>query len=332
MFKKIVSYWARYETYVTIGSLIIAVIFPLVIPSPYIVHIGALSLMYVVLSLSLNLVTGFLGITTLGHAAFFGIGAYTAAILSTRYDFNFLSTLLFAAIISAVFGALLAAPTLRISGRYLAIVTIGFCEIARIVELNWMGLTRGPLGIPNIPAPNVFGIEFDTEFSKYYVILAIVILTILLMNNIFNSRTGRAILAIKGDQLAASAMGVNLMHIKVLTFTVSAFIAGLSGAYYAHFMSFIDPSSFAFEQSIQILSMTILGGMGSIAGSVIGAITMTVIPEALRDFMELRQILYGLVIVLMIIFKPNGLLGGFNLKHIRQRNIFMLKGEHNGRL
>mgnify|MGYP005796259529 CR=1 FL=1 len=319
MFKKVINLWAQHQVPVSIIALIIAVVFPLVAPSPYVIHIGVLCLIYTVLSLSLNLVTGFLGITTLGHAAFFGIGAYTAAILSTSCGFNFFLTMLSAGVVSALFGALLGAPTLRISGRYLTIVTIGFCEITRIVELNWMDLTRGPLGIPNIPAPTVFGIVCDTPFSKYYVILALAVLTIIFCKNMLNSRTGRAISAIKGDELAANVMGVNLMHIKVMTFTISAAIAGMAGGFYAHVMSYIDPTSFTFDQSVQIMSMTILGGLGSIPGSIVGAIALTVIPEMLRGFMELRQVLYGLVIVVMVYFRPTGLLGGFNLKHIRQR-------------
>ena len=319
MFKKLINLWAQYELPVSIAALVIAVVFPLIAPTPYVIHIGVLCLIYIILSLSLNLVTGFLGITTLGHAAFFGIGAYTAAILSTSFNFNFFLTMLSAGIISAIFGAILGAPTLRISGRYLTIVTIGFCEITRIVELNWMDLTRGPLGIPNIPAPSIFGFECRTSFSKYYVILVLAVLAVIFCKNMLNSRTGRAISAIKGDELAANVMGVNLMHIKVMTFTISAAIAGMAGGFYAHVMSYIDPTSFTFDQSVQIMSMTILGGLGSIPGSIIGAIALTVIPEMLRGFMELRQVLYGLVIVVMVFFRPTGLLGGFNLKHIRQR-------------
>ena len=166
MFKKLIRLWARYERPVSIAALLLAAVFPILAPSPYVIHIGVLCLIYVVLSLSLNLVTGFLGITTLGHAAFFGIGAYTAAIFSTSFGFNFITTMLLAGIVAAIFGAILGTPTLRVSGRYLTIVTIGFCEITRIVELNWMDLTRGPLGIPNIPAPSFFGFECDTPFSK----------------------------------------------------------------------------------------------------------------------------------------------------------------------
>jgi branched-chain amino acid transport system permease protein len=328
MFQKLIRFWAMHEKQFAAGFAVLALIFPFVVKSPYIVNIGVLSLMYVVLSLSLNLMTGYLGITTLGHAAFFGIGAYTAAILSTRFGFNFLLTSISAAFVTALFGLLLGAPTLRISGRYLTIVTIGFCEIARIVELNWMKVTRGPLGISRIPPPIIFGVEFDTPFRKYFIVLVMVAITIVLLNRLMNSRMGRAISAIKEDGLAADVMGVNQTHIKLMVFVISASIAGVAGGFFAHYMSFIDPTSFTFDRSVQILSMTILGGMGSIPGSVIGAIVLTAIPEILRELMEFRLIIYGLVIVLMVIFKPSGLLGGFNLRHIRERTLFL--GEEGG--
>lgn len=321
-FNGLLSGWAKHERIVWIVAFVFALVFPVLFSSPYIVNIGVLCLLYVVLSLSLNLITGYMGITTLGHAAFYGVGAYTAAILSTRFGFNFLLTFLIAAIITAVFGLILGAPTLRVSGRYLSIVTLGFCEITRIVELNWMDLTRGPLGIPNIPAPELFGFKMDEPVHKYYIALVLVVLTVVIISNIINSRIGRGIGAIKGDDLAAGAMGINTTNFKLMVFIVSAAIAGVAGAFYAHYMSFIDPTSFTFDQSVQILSMTILGGMGSIPGSIIGAIALTAIPELLRDFMEWRQIIYGVILAVMVIFKPNGLLGGFNLKHIRQRDQF----------
>lgn len=325
MGKKALRIWAIHEKKITTIIIVMSLLFPFIVKSPYIINIGVLSMMYAVLALSLNLMTGFLGITTLGHAAFFGIGAYTAAILSTRFGVSFLVTTMAAALIASFFGFFLGAPTLRVSGRYLTIVTVGFCEITRIVELNWRSLTRGPLGINRIPPPILSGIEFDTPFTKYFIVLGMVILTVLILSNLSRSRMGRAISAIKGDELAAEVMGVNLTHVKLMVFILSAAIAGTAGAFYAHYMSFIDPTSFTFDRSVQILSMTILGGMGSIPGSIIGAVILTVIPETLRQWMDFRMIIYGLVIVLMVLFKPNGILGNVNLRHIRQRMFFQGK-------
>lgn len=322
IFERILSAWAKYEGLMWVISLLFAAVFPILFPSRYIVNVAILCLLYAILSLSLNLVTGFMGITTLGHAAFYGVGAYTAAILSTRFGFSFLVTFVLAAIVASVFGLLLGAPTLRVSGRYLTIVTIGFCEITRLVELNWVELTRGPMGIPRIPAPELFGYKMSTPTAKYYIALVLLVLTVVLVYNITNSRIGRCISATKGDGLAASAMGIDTAKYKLMVFVISGAIAGLAGAFYAHYMSFVDPNSFSYDQSVLILSMTILGGLGSIQGSIIGAIALIVLPELLRDFVQWRQVIYGLILAVMVIYKPNGLLGGFNLKHIRQRDQF----------
>lgn len=318
MWKKVVTFWAVHEKAVTLIALALAVLFPLIFSAPYLVNIGILCGIFTVLCLSLNLITGYMGQVTLGHAAFYGIGAYTAAILSTRLGWGFLATMAAAAIISALFGILLGMPTLRLSGNYLAIATMAFGEIARLVELNWVGLTRGPLGIPAIPSPSLFGITFDDVRGKYYIVLILVILTVIVIHNLINSRPGRCLLAIKGDSLAAEAMGINVFRYKIMCFAVSAAIAGLAGGFYAHYMTFIDPTSFAGDTSTQILSMAILGGLGSIPGSILGAVTLTALPELLRDLMDYRQIIYGAILVFMVLVKSDGLLGSVNLEHIRQ--------------
>ena len=336
MKKKIIRIWAKREKEFTITALIFAVIFPLVVSSSYIMNIVITGLIFSMLSISLNLITGYLGQVTLGHAAFYGIGAYTAAILATRFGWNFGATFLFAALVSAVFGLLLGLPTLRLSGNYLAIVTMAFGEIARLIELNWMDLTRGPMGIPAIPGFSVFGFKLTSSRSKYYLLLIMLVLVIIVVKNIINSRTGRTFLAIKGDGVAAEAMGINLFRYKLLCFSISAMIAGLAGAFYAHYLSFIDPTAFAGAVSTRILSMTILGGLGSIPGSIFGAITLTAVPELLRSLSEVltqwsealepvaraliegRQIVYGVILVIMVLVKSDGLLGGINLKYERQ--------------
>jgi len=336
MWKKFVRAWAKHERIVTFAALAVAALFPFVVTSSYIMNIVIMGLIFSVLSISLNLITGYLGQVTLGHAAFYGIGAYTAAILATKFNWSFLATFLCAAVLSALCGILLGLPTLRLSGNYLAIVTMAFGEITRLIELNWMDLTRGPMGIPAIPAPSILGFNFRSTRSKYYLILVVLILAVIVVHNIVNSRTGRTFLAIKGDSIAAEAMGINLFRYKLLCFSISALIAGVAGAFYAHYMSFIDPTSFAGAVSTRILSMTILGGLGSIPGSIFGAITLTAVPELLRSLSEVllqwsaslapvaralvesRQIVYGIILVIMVLVKSDGLLGGINLKHERQ--------------
>jgi len=319
MWKKLIELWAKHEKLVTAVFFAFAFLYPILFPAPYLVNVGILCCIFVVLSLSLNLITGYMGQVTLGHAAFYGIGAYTAAILATRFGMGFLGTAFFAIIVSALFGLLLGMPTLRLSGNYLAIATMAFGEIARLVELNWIGLTRGPLGIPAIPEPRIFGYSFESITSKYYLILVIVILAIIVVDNLMNSRPGRCLLAIKGDGIAAEAMGINIFRYKLLCFAISSAIAGLAGAFYAHYMSYIDPTSFAGDTSTQILSMTILGGLGSIPGSIFGAVVLTALPELLRELMNYRQIIYGVILVVMVLVKSEGLLGGINLRHVRQR-------------
>ena len=320
MSRKIIEFLAIHQKVLTVISFAALIVFPFLFGgSSYIMNIAAMSLIYAVLALSLNFITGFLGITSLGHAAFFGIGAYTAALLSTKLGWTFLLTLLSSAVIAALFGFLLGLITLRVSGKYLAIVTIGFCEIARLVELNWYSLTRGPLGIMNIPAPVIFGHRFKTLTSKYFIILVLLGLTVLVVSRIANSRIGRAVSAIKSDNLVADVMGINVRNVQVMVFVISAAFAGMAGGFYAHYISFIDPNSFNYAKSVQILSMAILGGMGSIPGSIIGAIILTILPEALRNFLLLRQVIYGVVIIVIVLYRPAGLMGGFNLRYVSQQ-------------
>jgi len=317
--KKALDILARYSTIVALLALALAILFPIVFKSQYLITIGINCLMYSVLAISLNLITGFMGITSLGHAGFLGVGAYTAAILSTRYGIGFIGTFIAATLMAAVFGIFLGLPTLRIKGRYLAIVTLGFCEIMRIIELNWMSLTRGPMGISGIPRMSLFGFVFNKPIHKYYIGLILLIITVYIVKSIMASRIGRAISSIRDDEIAADAMGINVFKYKIMGFAISSGLAGLAGAFYAHYMGFIDPNAFTFDQSILILSMTIIGGMASIPGSIFGASFLSILPEALRGVADYRQIIYGLLLAATMVFKPSGLFGGFNARHIKQR-------------
>ena len=321
-FDRIVVIWAKNSAILTIIALLMAIAFPIIFNKQYFITVGISCIYFSVLTLSLNLITGYMGITSLGHAAFFGVGAYTAAILSTRLGLGFIWNFIFASLFAAIFGVLLGIPTLRIKGRYLAIVTLGFCEVMRIIELNWMSLTRGPQGISGIPKMDLFGYIFSKPIHKYYVALILLIFTIFIVKSIMNSRIGRAISAIRDDEIAADAMGINVFKYKIMVFSISSALAGLAGAYYAHFMGFIDPNAFNFDQSILILSMTIMGGMASIPGSIFGASVLCVLPEVLRSVADYRQIVYGLILAIMVVWKPSGFLGGINLKHTKQRYEF----------
>ncbi len=317
--KRLLHVWAKHEKYVNVVLFAAAVVYPLIFTRQYLINVGILCLVYVLLSLSLNVLTGYMGITGLGWAGFFGIGAYTAAILSTKAGWNFILTFLAAMAVTGMFGLLIGMPTRKLSGRYVAIVTMAFCEICRALETNMDWLTRGSRGIPNIPRLELFGMKFNKQ-AQYYLILFLVLLAVIVMGRIVNSRIGRGVLAVKDDDIAASAMGVNPFSYKVMIFGVAASLAGLAGAFYAHYIGFIDPSNFTFDQSTIIISMTIMGGLGNPMGSVLGAVTLTVLPEILRPLMDVRQIVYGVMLIIMMIVRPQGILGGFNLKHIRQQD------------
>ncbi len=316
---KIVERIFKYKKVFVILFMLLVVSVPMLNLSSYIMRILILGGIYMVLTLSLNLLTGFTGQVSLGHAAFYGIGAYTSALLSLKFGYSFLITATCGGIMAAIFGILLGSPTLKLQGSYLSIVTLGFCEIARIIELNWMSLTRGPLGLPGIPTPKIFGFTIEKDRGYYYLVVVLILITIFAIKNIINSRTGRAMIAIREDDIAAEAMGINIFKYKLLAFTISAFFAGLAGSFYAHYVTFIDPQSFTFDESIQILSMVILGGMGSIPGSIIGALVLVSIPEMLRSVQEYRMVIYGIVLVFMMLVRPQGLFGNVNFSKILKR-------------
>jgi branched-chain amino acid transport system permease protein len=314
--------WARHQLCVALVALFIAIAVAVGVNTRYVVTILINCCMYGILALSLNLLAGFMGITSLGHAAFFGIGAYTAAILSTRFGTNFLVDFVAAMLTSGLTAFLLGLPTLKATGRHFAIITLGFCEITRIVEFNWMSLTRGPLGLPNIPTFSLLGVRLGLPLQKFSIALALLCVSYYVTSSLVNSRTGRALAAIRDNDVAAEAIGIDVYRYKLAIFTVSASMAGIAGAFYARHITFVDPKAFSFDQSILILSMVILGGMGSVPGSVIGAVLLSVIPELLRGMSELRLSIYGLIIVLMMVLKPNGFLGGYNLRYMYQKSSF----------
>ena len=218
-----------------------------------------------------------------------------------------------------LFRLLLGLPVLKLKGYYFTIITMVFCEIVRVVELNWMSLTRGPLGIMAIPKPSFLGFEITTPRQFYFMILVLVALSTLVVSNLMKSRVGYAILAIRDDELAAEAMGIHVFRYKMIVFILSSLLVGLAGAFYATYTSYIDPSSFAAAQSNDMLVMVIFGGLGNTVGSFIGAISLSILPEALRDLAQYRQLIYGVLLVLLMMVKPQGLLGDINFKYIRQR-------------
>jgi branched-chain amino acid transport system permease protein len=272
---------------------------------------------YVILALGLNIVIGYAGLLNLGYIAFFGIGAYTYAILNTFLHLSFWISFPIAGLITALFGLLLGIPSLRVRGDYLAIVTLGFGEIIRIILNNWESVTNGPRGMDNIAPPaqvhptQLAVFKFNSEVFFYYLILFLVILTIFIIRRLDHSRIGRAWVAIREDEVAAATMGIPVTKMKWLAFSLGAGFAGLVGCLFAARQGFVSPESFTFMESVIVVSMVVLGGLGSIAGAVLGAIILAILPELLRlrGFESYRMLLFGFAMILLMLFRPQGLLG-----------------------
>ncbi|MEB0046457.1 MULTISPECIES: high-affinity branched-chain amino acid ABC transporter permease LivM [unclassified Pseudomonas] len=308
--------------------IVIAVVFPF-FSNSYLLGVVILGLIYVLLGLGLNIVVGLAGLLDLGYVAFYAIGAYGLALGYQYLGLGFWTVLPLAAITAAMAGCILGFPVLRLHGDYLAIVTLGFGEIIRLILNNWLSLTGGPNGMP-APLPTFFGLEFGKrakeggipfhEFFgiaynpdvKYYFIYAVLFLVVLAVLYIKHRLTrmpvGRAWEALREDEIACRSMGLNHVLVKLSAFTLGASTAGLAGVFFATYQGFVNPTSFTFFESALILAIVVLGGMGSTIGVVIAAFVLTVAPELLRSFAEYRVLLFGILMVLMMIWRPRGLI------------------------
>jgi len=310
--------------YIILILLLLILPFPLSRINDYFLHIVIVVAVYSILALSLNVIVGYAGQFALGHAAFYGIGAYTAAILMTRSGFSFWSAIACAAVMTGLCGFLLGLPVIRLKGDYLGIVTLAFGEIVRLFFVNWVPLTNGPMGIPGIPHPTIFGFEFTTRINFYYIILALLSITAFIIYRIVYSGFGLNLLTIRKDESLAESIGIRPVKYKLMAFSIGAFFAGIAGAFWAAYISYISPDAFKYMDSINILSMVVLGGTASIPGSFLGAFIMVLTPEILRYVNDYRMMVLGIVIVCMMIFKPSGFIG----EKYRQFNFFGMKGVH----
>lgn len=313
-----------------IAYLIIAMalIFPMTpMSNEYILHVCTLVMVYMVLAMGLNIVPGFCGLLDLGFVGFYGIGAYTAGLLTVHYGMNFFLLVPLAALNGALWGMLLGAPTLRLTGDYFAIVTFGFSELVVLFLTNEIWLTRGPLGLPGI-APVTFDFswlstmlnpewdwyyEFNSETPYFYLAMLLVAFVYFVMRRIEDSRLGRAWFAIREDPLAAANCGVNILTYKVIAFAISASIGAIGGAFFARWTMFLSPDMFKFWESFLVLCMVVLGGLGNINGALIGAVILVTLGEALRVVLpklglptETRFLMYGLIMILIMRYRPSG--------------------------
>jgi len=276
----------------------------------YFLDVAIMVGIYVILALGLNVVVGFAGLLNLGFVAFYALGAYAYALLNTSWGIGFWTALPFAVGLSTAAGFLLAVPALRLRGDYLAIVTLGFGEITRLVLNNFDSLTRGPNGISGIAPPSFFSIHLGTLTLFYYLVFLATLATIFVTARVRSSKIGRAWIAIREDEIAASTMGINTTLYKLYAFAFGAFWAGLAGAIFAAKMRFVSPESFTFLESVLILCMVILGGLGSIPGVVVGAFILVLLPEVLREVQIYRMLALGAGLVILMVFRPQGLFGG----------------------
>jgi len=287
----------------------------------YLLHILVISGIYIILTLSLNLIVGYTGLFALGHAAFYSIGAYTSSLLALNIGLSPWIGLLIGACVAVLSGIVIGYPAVQLKGDYLALATFGLGVIIYSIAKNWVSLTRGPMGLPGIPGFSIFGFQLSEIWSYLLLVLVFVVITIFVINRIVNSPFGRILRSIREDEIASEVLGKDTTRHKLLVFIIGAFFAGIAGSLYAHYITFIDPSSFTVMESITILFMVIFGGMGSISGSIVGAVILVVFPELLRFLgmpssiaAPIRQMIYGLLLVVLMIKRPQGIMGAYRFK------------------
>lgn len=317
--------------YVILAAIVL--LFPLIVRSNRWVQVANFFFIYAMLGLSLNIILGYAGLYQLGHAAFYAVGAYTTAILSTHFDVPIFVLLPISGVLAAIFAILISRPILHLRGDYLCIVTIGFGEIVRIALRNDVSslaflanipglaflrerletavITGGPNGIMGIARPRILGLVFRQQWHYYYLFLAFVAFTIFAMRRLEDSRLGRAWTCVREDELAAEAMGINTVHVKLLAFALGAAWAGVAGSLYASWVTVIAPESFSFWESVVMFCIVVLGGTGSIPGVLVGTVGMVVLPELLREVLlniqQWRMLIFGAAMIFMMVVRPEGL-------------------------
>ena len=308
MIDKLKSFYDKRKTIILLVLLAAAIALPFLIDKGSVMSIIVRILFYVILASSLNIINGYSGQFNIGHAGFVLIGSYTLSILA---HMNWPVWLLFlvAGVVTSLVGFLVSLPTLRLRGIYLALVTLGFSEILRLVALNWTSLTGGPMGIKGIPTPWFFGLRASSPHNYYFIVLLFVILCLFTSHRVINSKVGRAWMSIREDDHAAMSLGVNIAKYKSINFMFGAFWAGVGGALMAPFYTFIDSSMFSLDEGFNILSMVIIGGQGTLIGPVVGSVVVNLTTELFRFANEARLLIYAIMIISMMWLRPQGLAG-----------------------
>lgn len=299
----------RLERNILLATLAVALVVPLVARNEYLLHLGVLILFSALLATSFNLIVGYVGEFPLGHTAFLGIGAYTAALSATTLPLY--AAIAAAAAMAGLLGVAIGAVTLRLRGPFFVIVTLAFAEVLRIIANNWIALTNGPMGIAGIPKPDWIGstgmLQQKTYF--YYLGLLLAALAVYLAYRFVYSNIGRAAVAVRENRYVAQSVGISPYRLGLLTFVIAAAMCGLAGGLYAYYVSFVGPDVFGFSFMISMIIMVLLGGKGTLVGPLLGAVIVVLMEEYLRDLKELRFSIFGLVVIAVVLFLPRGLMG-----------------------
>jgi branched-chain amino acid transport system permease protein len=306
-----------FERNCLLGILTAALLAPLVFHDQYVLHIGVMIMFSVMLATSFNLIVGYVGEFPLGHTAFLGVGAYTAALLSTRLALPFHVAALAAPMVSALFGLVIGAITLRLRGPFFVIVTLCFAEVLRLIANNWIDVTNGPMGISGIekPAWALTGDTLQQKMAYYYVGLLLVSVSLFVSYRFVYSNIGRAAIAVRENRFVAQSIGISPFRLGLITFVLAASIAGLAGGFYANYVSFVGPEVFGFSFMITMIIMVLAGGKGTLVGPVTGAVIVVLLEEYLRDFKELRFSIFGLIVMAVVLFLPRGIMGFITRRH-----------------
>jgi len=308
----------RERKLIAILALVI-LLFPLLTRNPYYLNVANIVGLNALVVIGLTLLIGYAGQISLGHGAFYGMGAYISAILSTKLGINPWITLLIALVITAAVAVLIGIPTLRLKGHYLVMATLGFNIIVYMLMVQLEDITGGPSGFPGIPYLSIGNFSFDSDFKCYWLIWGVTLSALFISVNLIHSRVGRALRAIRESETAAGCFGIEILRYKVKIFLLSALFASIGGSLYAHYMTFISPKTFDIFYSIELVGMVIIGGIGSIWGALIGAAFLTPLPHILRFFDEYKDLIYGLIFMGVLIYSPDGLLGGLSRLYSKKR-------------
>lgn len=301
-----------------IALMVLLLVVPFLGLSSYVIRVLCMVFVYSILTISLNFVTGYLGATSMGHAALYCVGAYVGALAATRLGSNVWESLILSLLVGLLVGGILGVCTMKLSGSYMTVTTLAFAQVVTMIAKNWTSVTNGTLGIKSIPKANVFGIDLTVRNGgMYFLGLGLLVLVIVLSTVIIKSKYGRAFIAVRDDELGARMMGLQTKNYRLLGTVISGGLAGVAGCYYSYLTGYIDPVTFSFDISMTILTMAILGGLASIPGSIVGAALLTVFPELLRELDVYRYLFFGFILVIMMRMRPQGILGNVKTSYYR---------------